>query len=193
MRRPSLSTRAGPHTKHIGNGWLLSSYGDRRTASWALEKLTIGISGTWRQQGNLRVPVDVGGKEPASITAISRLWRTAETFLDLDGFHRWLIGPVSLDPQHDPSLRTAVRNSAHRFGGVLEGKHSINVRAQFALADPCHDSLGRATRVVRKAFFPGTDEDADNRIVLEQGQISSPEMESRRWRTRSASAGRSNA
>src|SRR5262249_48642617 len=36
---------------------------------------------------------------------------------------------------------------------------------------PRHDGLGRATRVVRKAFFPGTDEDADNRIVLEQGQV----------------------
>src|SRR5215470_11278156 len=45
------------------------------------------------------------------------------------------------------------------------------MRAQFALADPCHDSLGCAPRVVRKALYPGTEEDADNRIVLEQRQI----------------------
>jgi len=68
-------------------------------------------------------------------------------------------------------LRTPVRNRAHRLGGVLEGQHPADVRAQSALADPCHDGLGCAPRVVRKAFFPGTDEDADNRIVLEQGRF----------------------
>src|SRR5438132_11951292 len=29
----------------------------------------------WRQQGNLRVPVNVGGDEPANIAALGRLWR----------------------------------------------------------------------------------------------------------------------
>src|SRR5262249_22582615 len=62
-------------------------------------------------------------------------------------------------------------DGAHRLAGALEGEYAVDVRAELALANPCHDRLGRAPGVVRAAVRPGADEDADDRVVLQQGQV----------------------
>ena len=75
------------------------------------------------------------------------------------------------DLQHDPPHHAPVRHQPHRLAGPLQRKHPVDLRAELALADPCHDLLRRAGSLVRATLHPGADEHADDRIVLEQRQV----------------------
>src|SRR5271166_6978400 len=77
----------------------------------------------------------------------------------------------SSDLQDDASLNFALSECAHRFRRLLERQHAIDARAHSAFSDEPHDPVRRLSRFIGKIRRPGAGEDADDRVVFQQGQI----------------------